>query len=118
MYVIQIPAVFRSQFCRKISIFSCFYFIIVSVPVLKPDEFSTVNMDDLTDLLSKPRVYFAKKSTPDGSRIKVPEISIEKNLENSGLRDKNPDILSLPVQDQDEELRRSETDTQVIFLCF
>ena len=71
-------------------------------------------MDDLTDLLSKPRVYFAKKSTPDGSRIKVPEISIEKNLENSGLRDKNPDILSLPVQDQDEELRRSETDTQVI----
>ena len=77
-------------------------------------------MDDLTDLLSKPRVYFAKKSTPDGSRIKVPESSssIEKNLENSGLRDKNPDILSLPLQDQDAEPRRSETDTQVTFLCF
>lgn len=36
-----------------------------SKPVLKRDELTTVNMEELTDLFSKPKVYFAKKSHPD-----------------------------------------------------
>jgi hypothetical protein len=38
-------------------------------PVLKRDELTTVNMDELTDLFSKPKVYFAKKSHPDENSI-------------------------------------------------
>ena len=29
----------------------------------------TVNMDDLGDLLSKPNMYYAKKSSPKGTQI-------------------------------------------------
>ena len=36
-----------------------------SKPVLKRDELTTVKMEELTDLFSKPKVYFAKKSHPD-----------------------------------------------------
>jgi hypothetical protein len=31
---------------------------------LKTGELTTVNLDELTDLFSKPKVYFAKKSNP------------------------------------------------------
>ena len=31
---------------------------------MKTGELTTVNLDELTDLFSKPKVYFAKKSNP------------------------------------------------------
>lgn len=45
-----------------------------SKPVLKRDELTTVNMDELTDLFSKPKVYFAKKSHPDETS---PHVEVE-----------------------------------------